>query len=977
MSRVLLHRLDRLDSLLSLTGCRLPSGPSLLHPVTRYKRFLRWLGLLALFLGLLVLVPRLLIELQWFAQFDSSTVILRRWLFQGLAFVLVLGLGLPLQLQQLRRCWRLRQDSGRKVLRDVPLAPLNAAALVAVLAGLLLLLSLGLSYLMLQARGLILDPFQGQVITGLAAMADLPVWLVLVLVALLLPLLLLWPYTTLRISLAAALAGSATALARGWSLWLPGLLAVPFGEADPVTGLDLSFTVLRLPALHLLVSILLAQVMVGLAGCLWLTFSEGTSLSDLRFPGLSRDQQRVLQPQLAVLSLAAALSYGLSPFNLMVEGSGVASGAGFVDLHIRLPLKLLLAALLLFSGLGLLVPVPRSWFRRVALLPLISTAFTLPVVEWALAPLVQRVWVQPRELELEAPYLKRSIAATRRAFGLEAVREVDLAPKQQLRPADLRSSSGTLANVRLWDSGPLLEANRQLQQLRLYYRFPSAAVDRYPLSDRTAEKGSQQVLVAARELDSSALAKGSRTWLNRHLVFTHGYGFTVSPVNAAGADGLPLYFVKDLGRSGRVQAIPQLGLSQQQVEQALPVGRPKLYFASGASPYAIAPTQVREFDYPEGDLNVYSHYDGEAGVPIHGPLDRLMAAIYLPEPRLLFTGSLTPSSRLLLRRQVNERLTAIAPFLRFESKPYLVTARVDDDPDYRSEHHQYWMLDGFTQSRSYPYSDANPEGIRYFRNPVKAVVDAYNGDVWLYVSDPTDPVLRTWQKAFPDLFRPLQAMPKQLLAHIQVPQSQFQIQAERLLRYHVTDVRTFYNGDDVWAVPEEIYGDRTAPVRPYHVTMQLPGSSRPEFVLLLPFTPLKRANMVGWLAARNDTPNYGELFLARFPQQRLLLGPQQISALIEQDPAISYQFGLWNRAGSKLLRGNLLVMPVGQGLLYVEPVYLQSSNNALPTLVRVVVTDGQRYVMEPTFDQALARLVSAAGSPVPRALTLPGAAAAP
>ena len=439
--------------------------------MTRFKQILRWLALAALLLGLLLFLPRLLIELQWFAQFDASTVILRRWLFQLLAFALVLGLGLPLQLQQLRRCWRLRQESSRKVLRDVPLAPLNSVALVAVLSGLLLLLSLGLSYLMLQARGLIVDPFRGQVITGLATLAELPVALVLGLVLGLLPLLILWPYTTLRIGLAAALAGSATALARGWSLWLPGLLAVPFGEADPVTGFDLSFTVLRLPALHLLVSIVLAQVMVGLAGCLWLTFSEGSSLSDLRFPGLSRDQQRVLQPQLAVLALTAALSYGLSPFNLMVEGSGAASGAGFVDLHIRLPLQLLLAVLLLLSGVGLLVPVPRSWFRRVALLPLISTAFSLPLAEWVLAPLVQRVWVQPRELELETPYLKRSIAATRRAFGLEAVRDVDLAPKQQLRPQDISSATGTLANVRLWDSGPLLEANRQLQQLRLYYRL--------------------------------------------------------------------------------------------------------------------------------------------------------------------------------------------------------------------------------------------------------------------------------------------------------------------------------------------------------------------------------------------------------------------------------------------------------------------------------------------------------------------------
>ena len=932
------------------------------------KQGRRWFGWLALALGLVVLLPRLLIEWHWFAQFQSQAVLLRRWCLQLVAFALVIGSGVPLQLHQLQRCWRLRQSASPKQPPALPLVPLGPGLLIGLLALLLLLLAGGITYLAVQARDLILDPFSGEVITGLPVLAEWPLPLFVGLTAALVPLLLIWPYTTLRLALAAALVGSATAVARGWSLWLPALLAAPFGEADPLTGFDLSFTVLQLPAVKLLVSVVLAQGLVGLAGCLWLCFTEGNSLSELRFPGLSRAQQRVLQPQLAVLALMAALSYALAPFVLMLNGTGVAAGAGFVDLHVRLPLRLLLSALLLITGIALLLPVPRSWLRRGALLPLVCTAVLLPFVEWVVAPLVQRVWVQPRELVLERLYLRRTIDATRRAFGLEAVRDLDLEPRQQLTQADLDAAPGTLANVRLWDSEPLLEANRQLQQLRLYYRFPSASVDRYPLNTNAQRQGLQQVLIAPRELDTSALAKNSRTWLNRHLVFTHGYGFTVSTVNAFGNDGLPLYFVKDLGQSGQVQGIPQLGLSTEQVRQALPVGRPKLYFTSGPSPYAIAPTAVREFDYPEGDLNVYSHYDGRAGVPIHGLFNRLVAACYLWEPRLAFTGSLTRSSRLLIRRQVNERLRALAPFLRFESQPYLVTARVNGVPGFADDHHQYWLLDGFTVSRSYPYSDANPSGIRYFRNPVKAVVDAYNGQVWLYINDASDPVLRTWRRAFPELFKPLDQMPPELLAHIQVPQSQFQVQAERLLRYHVTDVRTFYNGDDVWAIPQEIYGDRSIEVRPYHVTMQLPGQERPEFVLLLPFTPLRRANMVGWLAARNDTPNYGELLLATFPQQRLLLGPQQVSALIEQDPAISYQFGLWNRDGSTLIRGNLLVLPVGDGLLYVEPVYLQSSNTGLPTLVRVVVSDGRRFVMERNLGDALNRLTDLRS---PTALTLP------
>jgi hypothetical protein len=914
--------------------------------------------LLALVVLVIVLASRLIIEWLWFAEFAAQGMLLRRWLLQIAAFTLVMGLGVPLQLQQLQRCWRLRQQPGRKTLPAQPILVLGSWGLALILLALLALLVVGLSFLWVQAQGLIAEPFSGQVITGLSGVVGLPLVLVLGLAVVLLPALLLAPRTSLQIILAAALAASATALARGWSFWLPALLAVPFGKGDPLTGLDLSFTVLQLPALRLILSVVCAQAVVGLAGCLWLTLTEASSLSDLRYPGLSRDQQRVLQPQLAVLALVVACSSALAPFDLMVQGSGVASGAGWVDLHVRLPLRLLLSGLLLLSALALVVPHGGSWLRRGALLPLAGTALLVPLTELIGAPLVQRLWVQPRELAVETPYLRRSIEATRDAFGLSAVEETNLDPRQRLTPADLRAAQGTVANIRLWDSQPLLATNRQLQQLRLYYRFASAAVDRYALRGNPATKGAQQVLISARELDTGGLSRRSATWLNRHLVFTHGYGFTVSSVNAVGPDGLPLYFVKDLGRAGQLRGIPQLGIDTAQVKAMLPVGRPRLYFSSAAAPYAIAPTLVREFDFPDGDLNVYNHYEGRAGIPVGSLPLRLMASVYLQEPRLLATGSLTGRSRLLIRRQVNQRLARLLPFLRFESQPYLVSVRILGNPSYSPNQHQYWMLDGFTTSTSYPYSDANKAGTRYFRNPVKAVVDAHDGKVWLYVSDPSDPILRTWQRAFPDLFEPLSAMPRELQAHMQVPPSQFSIQAERLLRYHVTDVRTFYNGDDVWSIPLEIYGDSNVPVHPYHITLQLPGQAKPEFVLLLPFSPLKRSNMVGWLAARNDQPHYGKLQLVRFPQQRLLLGPQQVSALIEQDPEISYQFGLWNRVGSRLVHGNLLVMPVGNGLLYVEPIYLQSRNNDIPTLARVVVTDGVTFVMERDLDQALEELVN-------------------
>ena len=613
---------------------RVPSAPF------RSARWWVWLLGAGLAVLLVVALSRLTIEWLWFGEFQAQGLLLRRWLLQIGAFAVVMGLGVPLQLQQLQRCWRLRQQHRNKDVPTAAILRLGQWQLVAALAFLLVLLAGGLTYLMVQANDLITAPFSGQVITGIPVFADLPPWLLVGLALGLLPPLLLRPLTTLRIALAAALAASATALARGWSLWLPALLAVPFGKGDPLTGFDLSFTVLQLPALRLILSVICAQAVVGLAGCLWLTLTEGRSLTELRYVGLSLSQQRVLQPQLAVLAVVVALSNALSPFDLMVQGSGVASGAGWVDLHVRLPLRLLLAVLLVFTALGLLVPMPRGWLRRGGLVPLATTALLVPVTEWIVAPLMQRLFVQPRELAVESPYLKRSIEGTRHAFGLESVQERMLDPRQRISAEDLKKAQGTLANIRLWDSQPLLATNRQLQQLRLYYRFASAAVDRYPLSSDPKRKGSQQVLIAARELDTSSLPKGSATWLNRHLVFTHGYGFTVSSVNAVGPDGLPLFFVKDLGRSGKVQGIPALGIKTARVKEVLPVGRPRLYFSSAPAPYAIAPSLVREFDYPDGDLNIYSRYDGRAGIPVGSLPLRLMAAIYLQEPRLLARGSL-------------------------------------------------------------------------------------------------------------------------------------------------------------------------------------------------------------------------------------------------------------------------------------------------------------------------------------------------
>jgi uncharacterized membrane protein (UPF0182 family) len=524
----------------------------------------------------------------------------------------------------------------------------------------------------------------------------------------------------------------------------------------------------------------------------------------------------------------------------------------------------------------------------------------------------------------------------------------------------VQASAATLRNIRLWDSQPLLATNRQLQQLRVFYRFSAPAVDRYALG-QNQEHGRQQVMVTAREMDSSALPLSARTWLNRHLVFTHGQGFTVSPVNTSGNDGLPEYFISDLGRSSRVEGSRQLGISRQDVLQGIPVGKPSIYYGALPAPYALAPSSVLEFDYPEGDENFYTRYSGASGIPVGSTLGRLAAALYLGEPRLLTRGAIRPDTRLLLRRDVRQLLRQLAPFVRFEVDPYLVSVALPPGSGVFStrNRHQYWIVDGFTTSRTYPYSapvNGEPD-IRYLRNAVKAVVDAYDGRVALYVSDPDDPLIRGWQRLFPELFEPLSAMPLPLLRHVRYPIRQFEIQANQLLRYHVTNPRVFYSGDDVWQVPKEIYGNQQVPLKPYHISAQLSPDLPPEFLLLQPLTPLARPNLAAWLAARSDAPHYGELVLLRFPSQTPIFGPEQITALINQDPRISQKFGLWSRSGSAVIQGNLLVVPIGKALLYVEPVYLQARNGGLPTLTAVVVSDGSRIVMEDNLAQGIEALL--------------------
>jgi hypothetical protein len=919
------------------------------------------------------LLARLWIEWQWFSQFALAGVIARRWALQGLGggAGLVGCWGLQAWLSHL---WRLPRGGERRM----PLAPAPYAAVLLLLALALILPGLVLLGL---ARHLLTDPFLSAPLLGVLtppAALRLPLFL---LVGLACGGLLWRPLGAARVLAALVSLAASVCLARGWGLWSLALAAPNAGVREPLLGADVSFGLVRYPALVLALTLVSAVLVSALAAALWGLMARPPQLSDGRFAGFSAPQLRALRRPLGLVALLVAGGFWLGRHQLLLSTVGSVPGAGWLDIHVSLPLRTLAALLALLLAVAVTLKLPRSGLRAPAVLISGGVLLLVPLLETLLLPVLQLIVVKPRELEKEAPYLARSIQATREAFQLNRITSRNVSPQPRLTRADVAASQATLRSVRLWDSQPLLATNKQLQKLRVYYRFSEPAVDRYDLN-QPRDEGRQLVMITAREIDPAALPASARTWLNRHLVFTHGMGFTVSPVNTSGSDGLPEYFISDLGTPPRISGSPQLGISRNHVKAGIPIGRPSLYFGALPTSYAIAPTRVQEFDFPLGEQNLYTHFSGNLGVPVGQPLQRLAAAIYLGEPKLFTAGALTPRSKLLLRREVRQRLRTLAPFLHFSAEPYLVSVRVGAGTPFPAQQHQYWIVDGFTQSQSYPYSapvPGHPE-IRYLRNAVKAVVDAYDGSVRLYVSEPRDPMIAGWRRLFPDLLEPMAAMPPALRSHVRYPIYQFELQTAQLLRYHVTDPRIFYSGDDVWQVPKEVYGSRQVPVRPYHISAQISPDRPPEFLLLQPLTPLARPNMVAWLAARSDDPYYGELVLLRFPSQTSIFGPEQITALINQDPEISQQFGLWSRSGAEVIEGNLLVVPVGKALLYVEPIYLRARQGGLPTLTRVVVSDGKRIVMETSLDKGIEALLRPArprGGPPPIAAAGGSAAALP
>ena len=763
-----------------------------------------------------------------------------------------------------------------------------------------------------------------------------------------------------------------------WDLLLRYLYQQPFGSTDPVFNRDIGFYLFSLPFYLFVQNVLLILFVVAALATMGWYLKNGA----LKIEGDFRQAQGAL-PTVPKVTLAKNVkkhliflggivvllltwSYHLKMFGLLYSTQGPAFGASYTDVHV----KVLAYRVIVFVSIGFAVVLFINAFKLKAKIIWMGAAIWIGVVLVAgtgLPILVQKVIVKPNELAKETPYIAHNIDYTRKAYNLNKIKVVNFEVNDRLSARDLEQHDVTIQNIRIWDERPLLQTYRQIQAIRLYYDFNNVDVDRYFLDSQY-----RQIMLAARELVVNKLPPQADTWVNRHLIYTHGYGLAASPVNEVTSEGLPRLYIKDLPPS---------------FEPDLKVVRPEIYYGEKTDEYVMVKTNAREFDYPKGDKNVYNTYQGNGGIHIKSFFRRLLFAIEFLDPQILFTTYLGPESRIMFNRRINRRTNSIAPFLDYDNDPYLVL----------SNGKLYWIQDAYTTSAMYPYSRRsrglfNKRQLNYIRNSVKVTIDAYNGDVAFYIIDEKDPIVKTYAQIFPDLFKPFKEMPAELKKHIRYPKDLFNIQMETYTKYHMEDVQVFYNQEDLWQIPDEVYGESRQKMEPYYIIIKLPEEQKEEFFLMTPFTPSKKDNMIGWLAARCDLPNYGNLLVYKLPKEKLVYGPMQIEARVDQQTEISRELSLWGQRGSRVIRGNLLVIPVSDTFIYVEPVYLEAIQEenqmspadtpqpvgrgkpqkasararpqleearaaSLPELKRVIVAFSNRLIMEENLDKALSSIL--------------------
>ncbi len=712
-----------------------------------------------------------------------------------------------------------------------------------------------------------------------------------------------------------------------WNEYLLAQHAQNMVQADPLFNRNLGYYLFRLPFQWFLFYLALVTAIASLFCAFFVYLVEGGVWVTQRGISVARAARAHLMTLGAILSILAAWRMRLAMYNLLYSPRGALFGAGYADVHASLPVLKLLVFFLFLTAAAFLAGAVRGSLRPAVYAVLATVA--LGFLGGAVYPaIVQRFSVAPNEFEKEKPYIEWAIAFTRSAYALDRFEEREFPAVEDLKLEDIRSNQPTMRNVRLWDHVPLLSTFKQLQELRPYYDFERVDNDRYWL-----EGTYRQVSLSPRELATSRLPTPSRGWINEHIAYTHGYGLCLGPVNESTTDGLPVLFIKD---------IPPASTSSTRIT------RPEIYFGEVANDYSIVRTSQQEFDYAKGGQDVYTSYQGTGGIPVRSFWRKLLLAIKFGEINVLLSGNIQPDSRVMIYRQVLERARRLTPFLRFDHDPYLVVSQ---------EGGLHWMLDGYTTSEMYPYAQPT-EGVgNYIRNSVKATISAYDGRVHFYISDAADPLIRAYAEIFPGVFEPLTAMPENLRSHIRYPENFFATQANMYATFHMTDPRVFYNKEDLWRVAQSVRGGN-APMVPYYTIMKLAEvGTTEEFILMVPFTPARKDNMIAWMAARCDAPHYGKVLVFNFPKQKLIYGPQQIESRIDQDSTISPQLSLWDQHGSQVIRGTLLVIPVLNSVLYVEPLYLAAqAGGGLPQLKRVIVAYADKVVMEPTLEEALGKI---------------------
>ena len=747
-----------------------------------------------------------------------------------------------------------------------------------------------------------------------------------------------------------------------WETFLLYVNAEPFGTADPYFGRQVGFYVFSLPAYEAIVGYLLLLVFVSLLVAVAVyayefgleEYEDAIGIDELDTSRIEFDPaaftQRVsayayghVTAIVGALLVVLSLNFYLSRLRLVYSESGAVFGVGATEASITSPALLILAFVAFFGGVAAFVNAHSRLRDSRILYAAVGAVVVVSLLGTAGGFLHQSYVVEPDEFNKEEQYLSNEIEFTRAGFALNRIDERNFDVSENLTREQIENNPGTIDNLRLWDKRPLMQTYNEQNNLRTYYHFNDIKTDRY-----TFDGDLRQVYISTREIEFDALPEGSQSWVNRHLVYTHGMGFVMSPVSEVGEEGFPEYYVDEIPPRANVD---------------LRIDQPRIYYGETTDSYNIVSSGTRELDFPRRGDNAYYEYTGDGGVPVSSTFRKIAYALRFGDQNIYFSNSVTDDSRIQLNRDLETRVNEIAPFLEYDGDPYpvVVNGRVK------------WIYDAYTTTDRYPYSARYPfngDEINYLRNSVKVVVDAYSGETTFYVTEDDDPIVNTYRNIFPSMFEDFDEMSPELRDHVRYPQDAFQTQARVNLIYHMQNEQAFYNREDEWRIPNEEVSGETVPVEPYYIVMKLPGEEEPEFIQILPFIPEARNNLIGWMAARSDRPNYGEIESFLLSQQDLVFGPQQVESRIDQNTEISQSITLWSQAGSSVDRGNLLAVPIDDTILYVEPLFLEAQNEgALPQLQRVIVAHNDRVTMQRTLDSSLAALFGEVVAPT----AVPGA----